>query len=59
MSIKVLDKKVLGFKCVLVTPLIFLKTHLVVPWRMLFIPFQYWFVLFLWLFMRIYKIIRC
>jgi hypothetical protein len=29
MSIKVLAMKVLGFKCVLVTPLTFLGTHLV------------------------------
>jgi hypothetical protein len=40
MSIKVLASKVLGFKCVLVTSLTFLKTHLVPPWRMMFTPFS-------------------
>jgi hypothetical protein len=38
MSRKVLARKVLGFKSVQVTPLTFLGTHLVAPWRMLFIP---------------------
>jgi hypothetical protein len=40
MSIKVLVRKVLGFKCVLMTSLTFLKTHLVTPWRMMFTPFS-------------------
>jgi hypothetical protein len=40
-------RKVLGFKCVHVTPLTFLGTHLVAPWKMLFTPFMYWFVIFL------------
>jgi hypothetical protein len=30
-----------------VTPLTFLGTHLLVPWRTPFTPFLYWFVLFL------------
>jgi hypothetical protein len=47
MSRKVLARKVLGFKCVQVTPLTFLGTHLVAPWKMLFTPFRYWFVIFL------------
>jgi len=47
MSRKILARKVLGFKCVHVTPLTFLRTHLVVPWKILFTPFRYWFVIFL------------
>jgi hypothetical protein len=47
MSRKVLVRKVLGFKCVQVTPLTFLGTHLVAHWKMLFTLFRYWFVIFL------------
>jgi hypothetical protein len=39
MSIKVLARKVLGFKCVLMTSLTFLRAHMVPPWRMLFTLF--------------------
>jgi hypothetical protein len=59
MSGKVLARKVLGFKRVHVTPLTFLGTHLLVPWRTPFIPFLYWFVLFLGPFVGIYKVVRC
>jgi hypothetical protein len=59
MSEKVLAGKVLEFKSFLVTPLTFLGTHLLVPWRTLFTPFLYWFVLFLGPFVGIYKVVRC
>jgi hypothetical protein len=49
-SRKVLARKVLGSKCVQVTPFTFLGTHQVAHWKMLFTPFRYWFVIFLWLF---------
>jgi hypothetical protein len=44
---KVMVRKVLGFKCILMTLLTFIGTHLIAPWRMLFTPFTYLFFFFL------------
>jgi hypothetical protein len=40
MSIKVLVRKGLRFKCVQMTPFTFLRTHIVAHWRILFTPFN-------------------
>jgi hypothetical protein len=59
MSENVLARKVLKFKSVHVTPLPFLRTYMLVPWKRPFTPFSYWFILFLGPFVGIYKVARC
>jgi hypothetical protein len=44
-SRQVLAMKVLGFKCILMTPLTFLEINLVVPWIILFTPLAISFLL--------------